>query len=234
MRSPDRTKIEIPPGALLMNTEISIKVASPKVLALPSDEKIKLIGVARELEPSGLVFQKPIKITLPYTDVDLDSDRDNEPEYDENLLEGFFWDGRKWIKTGLVKRLPAENLVVITTNHFSLFALGIDNRAKSEKIEVWVEPNPFKVGGERGEVTFFCTSPQAARAKVEIYDIMGDLVWHFPEISVREDGQDVELVSWDGRNNYGRYVGSGLYIYRVVIKVNGKEKIFSALLGVVK
>jgi hypothetical protein len=66
VEGPDGTKVIVPEGALLEDTKISIKVVPKEELVKPTNRNIKLIGVARDFGPSGVVFNKPVTITIPY------------------------------------------------------------------------------------------------------------------------------------------------------------------------
>ncbi|MDZ7291831.1 MAG: T9SS type A sorting domain-containing protein [candidate division KSB1 bacterium] len=69
-------------------------------------------------------------------------------------------------------------------------------------------PNPFNP-----ETTIEYTLPKPSFVKLEIYDMLGQevrtLVSKFQQAGVKS-------VVWDGKNNQGQLVPSGLYIYRIV------------------
>jgi hypothetical protein len=68
-------------------------------------------------------------------------------------------------------------------------------------------PNPFNAG-----TTIRFTVPEKQTVAVRIYDLRGRLIREFPKFLYYPGAN---LVYWDGRDNYGRAVASGVYIYRV-------------------
>lgn len=68
------TKIYIPKGALKEDTKIVVKKASVNVV--PGDSSAVSISDALVLEPSGLTFDKPVQVRLPY-DENLDLNKSN-------------------------------------------------------------------------------------------------------------------------------------------------------------
>lgn len=142
------------------------------------------------------------KITIPY---------DNLDSYDnEILLRMFELRENKWILVG-GKPDVVNNRVTAEVEHFSVFRIGLHAVTLNE---FSVSPNPFKdndgvkengelcAGGEYEVITFQGVS------KVEIYTIAGELVRESKESEI-----SAGVWLWDLRNDYGRLVGSGIYIY---------------------
>lgn len=72
---------------------------------------------------------------------------------------------------------------------------------------VRVAPNPF---GEAAEISFGLQRP--ARARVAVYNIRGELVRTLLDGDV---APGTTRVTWDGRNESGRRVGTGVYLCRM-------------------
>ncbi|MDA0334781.1 MAG: beta-propeller fold lactonase family protein [bacterium] len=68
-------------------------------------------------------------------------------------------------------------------------------------------PNPFNP-----EARLTLTLPVAGDVHVEVYNVLGQRVRHF-ELAGRPAGHHV--LSWDGRNDLGHPVGSGVYVFAV-------------------
>lgn len=69
-------------------------------------------------------------------------------------------------------------------------------------------PNPFN-----GSTTLRYILPEASGVRLEVYDLMGQLV----RVLVEEWQQAGEYqVAWDGQDGQGRSVSSGVYLYRLV------------------
>jgi glucose dehydrogenase len=75
------------------------------------------------------------------------------------------------------------------------------------RLSLQVSPNPF---GHSTEITF--SLPKSADARVTIYDLTGRLVRDFGETGMAEG--EHELI-WDGRDDSGEHVSTGLYLCRV-------------------
>ncbi|MCJ7577829.1 MAG: T9SS type A sorting domain-containing protein, partial [candidate division Zixibacteria bacterium] len=70
-------------------------------------------------------------------------------------------------------------------------------------------PNPFQ-----DSLTVFVDKSNANdKINVSIFTVAGELVYQFSE----EDGEKVFERTWDGRNEKGRNVSSGIYLLKVDI-----------------
>ncbi len=69
-------------------------------------------------------------------------------------------------------------------------------------------PNPFNP-----TTTINYALPTASNVKIVIYDMLGREV---RSLVNDEIAAGVHSIVWDGRNNFGGQVASGMYIYRVV------------------
>ncbi|MFH1008949.1 MAG: MXAN_6640 family putative metalloprotease, partial [Candidatus Latescibacterota bacterium] len=81
-------------------------------------------------------------------------------------------------------------------------------------------PNPFVVGGDgTDEVTlpFDLADPEGSTVTLSVYTLDGFLVWHevWPDL---EEGNYAHLAGWDGKNERGRTVGSGIYLVRLILE----------------
>jgi len=64
---------------------------------------------------------------------------------------------------------------------------------------------------------------QSVAAKVYIYTLLGDLVWHKEFAAGTEGGRaNMNSIVWNGKNDAGATVANGGYI--AVVKVNDQEK----------
>jgi len=98
---------------------------------------------------------------------------------------------------------------------------GVDDEAGS-KIPKTVElygnyPNPFRsaassrfAGNPETQIAFGL--PATMRVKLRLFNVLGE------EVAVLHDGvlnAGVHRINWNGRNQAGRQVGTGLYLYRL-------------------
>ena len=225
VEAPDGTKVVIPEGALLNDQEISVRTVSTGTLPRPSNE-IDLLNTAYIFNPENLIFHKPVTISLAYNSYDLDPNLDGTDDFDENGLEAFTLDSNTWLKLK-VNGIEPGNLVSFTTNHFSVYALGNENIDESFKF-YWTK-NPFSADETTNAVIDLQSS---GKITLKIYDMSGDLV------RILADEMSLAGTSnfkWDGKNDSGRYAGSGIYIYVLEYKGDdGTTKTIRKPLGVIK
>jgi hypothetical protein len=222
--------IKIPRGALLSSTKITIQTLPPDLVVKPTDSNLKLTRVYRKMGPENLVFHQLVEITIPYNETDLDPDQDGTLDFAEDKLEIFYWEGAEWVKAGVSKRDPAGNLVSASVNHLGIFGLGVDTNPGAQKNLVFLTRNPFRV---EEQTTFVLDLRASSQVTIKIYDAMGDLVRVLVENKTESAGRN-KSITWDGLNDFGHYVGSGVYIYRVEIKSGGQTEVITDTIGVVK
>jgi len=226
VRSPDGTEIIIPAGALINDETIGISIADNVPPPVDPIEQV-FIGVAYNLEPNDLVFQELVTLIISYTEADLDPDQDGIPDYAETNLVLFYLENGQWVNAGEVTVDPVNNTLSVNVNHLGIYRIGIDNRATAAVVEGYWTGNPFRA--DQG-TSLVLSLPGAGSLTLKIYDLAGDLVRTVTE------NQNVGATGWislrwDGKNDFGEYVGSGIYIY--VLKFNDKVEIKKTL-GVIK
>jgi len=137
------TSIEAPAGAV--TTDISLVYAPIGELAPPIGST--LAGIAFQLDArddSGVLpdfaFDKPLTITVSYTDANVDT-------IDEDMLRLYFWDedGGDWVDaattcspTSVYTRVPGENTLSVDICHLTPFALL--EKTESTFIPVLLKP----------------------------------------------------------------------------------------------
>ena len=107
------TKIIIPKGALEKNTKIVVKKAS--INAIPSDNKGVSISDVLVMQPSGLTFDKPVQIRLPYNE-NLDLNK-------SNVRIARYSEGGKVDYIAPLYIDKEDHEVVFETKHFTEFSL---------------------------------------------------------------------------------------------------------------
>jgi len=225
--APDGTSVEIPAKALLEPEEISVRRIRTADLPKPVDDDVEVLANAHRFGPEGIVFHKPVTITLAYSDADLDTDQDGNPDFDESALSAFFWDGFTWIKIEADDRSTSENYVRFMTNHFSIYALGVDSAP--DDFEMYWTRNPFAV---TEGTTAVMKLPSSGQISLKVYDLEGDLVRTISEL---EQISGTTNRSWDGTNDFDAYVGSGIYIYLFeYVDGSGVKKVIRKPIGVVE
>lgn len=84
-------------------------------------------------------------------------------------------------------------------------------------------PNPFRPRHGTGTIIEYKLNGDAA-IKLLIYDITGRSIWQRNYMPGENGGTVVNGVFWDGKNEFGEYVGNGAYVYIITTdaKVIGK------------
>jgi len=227
----DGTRVEIPEGALNERVMITIKKVWD---APPVNGNIELIGTAHLFGPEGLVFRKPVTVVLPYTHLDLDKNQDGIPDLPEDSLVPFYYDGTRWLRVGDANIETEANRVMFTVNHFTLFDLGVDRRdlgavASRDSMSYFFTRNPLKLRDGTSLVFF---APSDGTITVRIYDLAGDLVAILVKDMSISRGE--HTIKWDGRSQTGRFLGSGIYIYRIDYTHGDVTEVYRGTLGVIK
>ena len=109
----------------------------------------------------------------------------------------------------LVFYYPLEKRVVEGFGDGSLGLVNIEYLSEVPKGFALFQnyPNPFNP-----TTTIKFTIPQKGNVKIEVYDIMGKLI---NTLINKDMNSGSYTVTWDGKNNSGQQVGSGIYFYRI-------------------
>lgn len=88
-------------------------------------------------------------------------------------------------------------------------------------------PNPFRPARTSQTTICFTTRESVAERNIDIYNVSGELVHTAPENEIFLKGIDPEdrrvyKYEWNGKNDYGERVASGIYIY--VVNADGSKK----------
>jgi len=114
-----RLNVEIPAGALAEDTEISIEIIPPE--ELPEElQEWEPIGSAYRLEPDGLKFQEPIKLTMQIDEEQL-SNIEPEEGYSSFMIMSLNSDGELDVLENLETQFSETQGVKVSgyTDHFS-------------------------------------------------------------------------------------------------------------------
>jgi gliding motility-associated-like protein len=225
------TSITIPSGALSSPENITIQQLDPQNsvdsppragVSAAGSKPVAIYDFGRE----GLHFDKPIDMTLLF----LGDSTGNVYMPDGTVVAGakksdlkaFWWDGLVWRALG-GKLDDNLDTLTIKTDHFSKYAIfyqpvmsAADYRPK-EKI---ITPNG---DGKNDYASFDGLSGEDF--SIDIFDIRGHKIKNIGASS---------LPRWDGTDESGRVVESGVYIYQFIADVNGSGKMISGTIVVAK
>ncbi|MEX0737399.1 MAG: gliding motility-associated C-terminal domain-containing protein, partial [Bacteroidota bacterium] len=91
------------------------------------------------------------------------------------------------------------------------------------------DPNPFTPNGDgkndQTRFSFFVSNLTEARpVQLKIYDVTGRLVKTILDTkSTAQAYVEQNAILWDGRDDNGRLLPPGLYIYQIIVEVDGLE-----------
>lgn len=235
-----RTKIEIPPDTFATTTYISIidPINTPQLFEEqieglkielaesgdPTHKKIdSTIRVFSAYDEQGTItqdFNKQVTITIPYPDANQDGIVDGT-SISETSLKIYALQGSTWVEIEDATIDSLSNTVTAPVWHFSVYALrGIPFGKDLSK--VYVYPNPFKPA-IHNKITFVEVTDTAT---IRIFTIVGELVKTI-EVTPADSGRP----TWDGKNEAGEKVASGIYIYLITTQEGYK---ISGKIGIIK
>ena len=130
----------------------------------------------------------------------------------------------------VISKLNASNpqhvdaTVINNVESWTLTASGVPEQVI---VEAMADPNPFTPNGDgrndETHFTFFVSNLVVARpVQITIYDVSGRLVKTVLDIkSTAQAFVEQNAVRWDGRDDNGRLLPPGLYIYQILVDVDG-------------
>lgn len=183
------------PGSIDRNTVVAVKKLEAQ--SLPKRREQAPV-TAFEFTPHGLNFKTPVRIQLPYTDVDGDGVVDGMG-LKASDLKPFWHDGYEWRNLGGTVD-PEKRVVRAQVAHFSAYALFTAGPLSAEEVrprENIISPN----GDNVNDAALFGISGDF---EISIYDTQGRLIRKIKDMNV-----------WDGRDDDGAVVDSGVYVYKV-------------------
>ena len=219
--------VDIPQGALSKDTKITIEqiTDSSRIPGYSEAGDWKPVAVYNFTE-EGLRFKKVVTMNLLYFDLNNNGKPEDwkgkETEFNESQLACYWWDGITWRPAG-GKVDKDRNIVTVKVSHFSYYGLfkvrpmGISEYRPKERIIT-----PAYADGKNDVAYFSGLAGQVTTIK--IYDITGKKIRTI-------DGEPYE---WDGKDEDGNIVESGVYIYQFKANVNGKKSLVSGTIAVAK
>ncbi|MDO8733793.1 MAG: T9SS type B sorting domain-containing protein, partial [Elusimicrobiota bacterium] len=222
------TGIIIPSGALSVNVPITILQegypgdTTPPPVAFKNENTPTIASVSTspvvcfDFTPDNTQFKKPIILTIRYLDQNSDGEIDDRPGILETNLRIYYWDNWEWRYIGGTVNTTL-NTVSGYVDHFTLFAVFPKGAipVKPTAREKFV--TPATVDGKNDRIQFECDS---AITKIEIYDVTGKL------LRTIDNGSD----NWDGKDDDGNVLESGVYIYKVEA-ISGQKRTGAVVLA---
>jgi hypothetical protein len=213
------TCLHLPQGALSTEVDITISEIDPEDSTIANGSGCSISErpmAVYKFEPEGLNFNKMATIDLLYSDSDQDGVVDGT-EYDERAMSVMWWDGFQWRHVGdLIDE--ETNTVSAKIRHFSIYAvfpsagLKDSDYRPARRIITPATVDTYNDMAHFGGID--------ASDVINIYDITGRRIIQL------SGGTN----TWDGRDEDGDIVESGIYIYQI----KTEDKIISGTIVVAK
>ena len=194
-------------SGILSNTtdKISIEINPANVPAITSNLALVENIFKIELISGQTQFDNDIEIILPYIDNNNDNIEDNK-DITNTKLEVYTSRSlkSKWEKVTTTTLDKTNKQLTAKTKHLSYYAIFAVLQSDLNTAHVY--PNPFKPS--LGHTKIFFTN-LTTRTKIKIFNLAGELIY--------EDEKDTPAgeLSWDVKNNKGKPIASGVYIYMI-------------------
>ncbi|MEK7814145.1 MAG: FlgD immunoglobulin-like domain containing protein [Candidatus Desantisbacteria bacterium] len=236
----NKTMVEISPDNFVTTTYISVmdQINTPQLFEEqtqglkielaeagdPSYKKIdSTIRIFSAYDEQGTItqnFNEQVAITIPYPDINQDGIVDGTMVGETSLKMYALEDGG-WVEVQGGTIDTAANIFTASVWHFSVYELRGIPFAK-DLSRIYAYPNPFNPCLQ-GKITF---AELTDTAEIRIFTIAGELVKTI-EVTPQDSGKP----TWDGRNEAGERVASGIYLY-VIISEEGYKAV--GKIGIIK
>lgn len=257
---PNGSVISIPSGTLRENTDVvfQLKYRTAYIdefenrIPPPLNPQLVLSGDSGivsyyEINPTGLVFKKPITIDLhvPQT-VTVQGSLTMLNDAQRRALKILYFDGFEWqsangaFLTRSDDNGVAQEFIRTTLNHFTVFTLGLDDREAPPLTgpiisEITPDKNPFSPNGDgiNDFVVLRYFLGRAATITIRVLDSGGNVVRTLVDRVSKPAGFNTDV--WDGTYLFSeRTVPSGIYIIQVQATAEGARDEQSVGIGVLK
>lgn len=202
-------KLSSPRLAVGANTNITITQGDNTAThAAPKMSLSDKPAIVFDFGPSGTKFDKALDLTMLYFDLNSDGLIDNITDADGNAtidpasLRLFSWDGFNWRMAGVPTINTTNHTVTCKIDHFSSYALFPVTTLTAEDYRP-----PMKIITPNGDGINDEADFNSLTEEIKLFDITGRKI------------RTVSTGKWDGKDDDGTVVESGVYIYQ--FKVGG-------------
>jgi len=211
----NQARIIIPAGAVKTDTAFTIKklIKSeiPRTNVIDNMNGIKSLDVAYDFGPDGYNFQKPVTIEIPFTSADLAAKNISDPKN----LKIYYYNTANlaYEKMG---GIVSGGKVSVKVNHLSLYLLVEDlSKEEFDLNTIFVSPNPFSPNDNGWNDSTFInyTTTVDTIVTIKIFDVRGAPVRKLLSGEAVSGGRN--KAEWDGRDDFGRIVKTGVYLYQL-------------------
>lgn len=190
-------EMQFPAGSVTSAGKITVGIKDPGLVPLYANQKPARVF---QLGPENFRFSRPVSLLLPYFDQNSDGIEDGTGAK-ESDLKIFWFDGFEWTYVGGTVN-PDQNQVRVNVTKLGLYALfPFSGSITADLVRPTVQILTFNPPND--SLHFNGVDATAGPYDIEIFDVRGSLV---RKIHNSPD--------WDGRDESGRRVESGTYVYR--------------------
>ncbi|HLD28934.1 MAG TPA: hypothetical protein VJC03_01230, partial [bacterium] len=162
-------------------------------------------------------------LRIPFQDADGDGNVDStDPELPAEMVRIFYQNPAtgNWVLVGPVENQTVDiqaKEVSAPVTAFGNFSLFIFPAQPESQIQLRNVPNPFRAGSDDTAITYYMSEEAPVRATV--YTLFGETVWGKKYPAGDSDGGHAGMNSWswDGRNDQGMVLATGMYILELDI-----------------
>ena len=201
-----------PQGSVAGNVIVSVKRLHPETLSPMTGQNAL---AAFDLGPSGMNFNRPVTLTIPYPDADQDGIVDGTALFEKDLRV-FWFDGFDWRNMG-GKVDQVANTITANISHFSVYALFSGGPLTAET----VRPKEKIITPNGDGINDFAQFGISGDFEISIFNVQGSRIRLIQNINV-----------WDGKLDDGRTAESGVYVYQV--RSSQLDKPVSGTIGVAR
>ncbi len=219
-----RVAISIPPSAFTQDIRIEIVPETTELSAIAVRNSYFGIRNLKAFDENFhalpiITFSKPIELTFGWReaagDADAYTNRGQVPQI-------FYDDG---VHTYRIGGTVKSDKITARVNHLGTFMIAMSKPIKNRIANGWAAPNPFTPNGsgdDTDRTIFQIEMPPDDNVPftIKIFDITGR------RVRTLEQGNRV----WDGRDEHGRIVEGGVYIYQI----RAGDEVISGTVVVVK
>jgi hypothetical protein len=156
---------------------------------------------------STVELRKMLVVKVSYTPEELNAISLRYPDFDERKVGLYREESGSWVYEGGEGRGNTLTAKVQKTGSLALF-YNPEHEFLPKSIELAQNyPNPFNPS-----TTIRFGLPDEGKVKLVVYNVLGQKV---KELLNESRGAGYHTVIWNGKNETGQQVSSGLYIYRV-------------------
>ncbi|MDZ7335169.1 MAG: hypothetical protein ONB13_00165 [candidate division KSB1 bacterium] len=206
----------VPPNALERDRQIYVKDTTLASSDLIQSPQIQFIAGCYKLAPTDLVLSKPITLSINFRNLSI-----NDSLINALGIYRFIPATKSWHRLGGTISRDEKKITTASTT-LGIFALYCDltRGVRVSIANVNCQPRIFSPqgGGYDSQTAISFDLGEQAPVTIKIYNAAGRLVRYLTENQWMAYGSNV--VYWDGKDQWGEFCVSGLYI--VTVQARGK------------